>query len=373
LAGSVILLDEAQALPMGMLDPILSALRELCTHYGSTVVLSTATQPAFELIEPFRALPATEIVPKPERYFNALSRVTYEWRVDTQQTWAEVAEWMREEQQVLTIVNTKKDALALLDALNDPKALHLSTLLCGAHRRTVIREIKTRLQMGVPCRVVSTQVVEAGVDIDFPVVMRAFGPLDSIIQAAGRANREGRLPAKGRVIIFDPAEGGSPLGSYHLAKESTRTFLHGGAPDMDDPASINQYFALYYPLDNPDKEGIQTLRKALNYPEVNQRFKLIDDDTVSVVVPYTPNRTEIDQLVEKLHNQWGNRRTILRQLQPYLVSLRSRQAKEYRQKGFIVDILIDENGRLLVGEWTGSYDAMLGLSATDMDADQLII
>lgn len=208
LAGSVIVLDEAQALPMGMLDPILSALHELCTHYGSSVVLSTATQPAFELIDAFRNLPATEIVPQPERFFNALSRVEYDWRVAAQQSWAEVAGWMDDAAQVLTIVNTKKDALALLDALNDPEALHLSTLLCGAHRRAVITEVKRRLNAGEACRLVSTQVVEAGVDIDFPLVLRAFGPLDSIIQAAGRANREGKLAGKGRVIIFDPLEGG---------------------------------------------------------------------------------------------------------------------------------------------------------------------
>ena len=124
-------------------------------------------------------------------------------------SWERVAQEMVAEPQCLAVVNTKKDALALLDALNDPEALHLSTLLCMAHRREVMEEIKVRLATGQPCRVVATQVVEAGVDLDFPVVLRAMGPLDRIVQAAGRCNREGRL-SKGRVIIFQPAEGQVP-------------------------------------------------------------------------------------------------------------------------------------------------------------------
>jgi len=128
-------------------------------------------------------------------------------------SWERVAQEMAAEPQCLTVVNTKKDALALLDALNDPEVLHLSTLLCMAQRREVMEEIKKRLdpERPLPCRVVATQVVEAGVDLDFPVVLRALGPLDRIVQAAGRCNREGRL-SMGRVIIFQPAEVRVPPG-----------------------------------------------------------------------------------------------------------------------------------------------------------------
>lgn len=373
LAGSVIVLDEAQALPVGLLNPILSALRELCAHYGSTVVLSTATQPAFDYLDAFRDLPATEIIPEPARYFTALSRVTYDWRLQAKQSWAEVASWMQAAPQVLAIVNTKKDALALLAALADPQALHLSTLLCGAHRRDVVAEIKRRLTAGEPCRLVATQVVEAGVDIDFPLVLRAFGPLDSIIQAAGRANREGKLPGKGQVVIFDPAEGGAPRGSYQIAKETTRTFLHDGPPDMDDPAAVAHYFRLYYPLDNQDRKEIQKLRKAFDYPEVARAFRMIDDDTVNVVVEYAKELPEIHRLVEQLRNNWGSRRTVLRRLQPYMVALRRRQAQAYQQQGFITPVLVDAEDRLLVGHWLGRYDPVYGLTADDLDADQLIV
>ena len=191
LARSVIVLDEAQALPSHLLSPILCTLRSLTTHYGASVVLSTATQPAFESIADLTDLAGEEIVPSPERFFAELKRVSYEWRIDTPLPWSGVAELMRCEPQALAIVNTKRDAMQLLDALDDRDALHLSTLLCGAHRRRVIDEVARRLRDGRSCRLVSTQVVEAGVDFDFPMVLRALAPLDSIIQAAGRCNREG--------------------------------------------------------------------------------------------------------------------------------------------------------------------------------------
>ena len=169
-------------------------------------MLCTATQPAFQTIKPFADITATDIVPDYADHFRALKRVNYEWRTDPALSWDEVADIMRESPQVLTVVNTKKDALALLETLGDDGALHLSTLLCGRHRSRVIQEVRRRLERGEACRVVSTQVVEAGVDLDFPVVMRAVGPLDSIIQAAGRCNRAGRMHA-GRVVCV-PTQGG---------------------------------------------------------------------------------------------------------------------------------------------------------------------
>ena len=128
-------------------------------------------------------------------------------------SWERVAQEMAAEPQCLTVVNTKKDALAILDALDESEVLHLSTLLCMAHRRKVMEEIKKRLdpERPMPCRVVATQVVEAGVDLDFPVVLRAMGPLDRIVQAAGRCNREGRL-SQGGVVISSPLRGKSPGG-----------------------------------------------------------------------------------------------------------------------------------------------------------------
>ncbi len=369
LARSVIILDEAQALPSHLLTPILDVLRQLVAHYGVTAVLSTATQPAFEAIPPFRELKATEIVPEPARYFRDLARVEFDWRLDRPLPWPEVAEVIRAEQQVLAVVNTKRDALALLGALQDPDALHLSTLLCGAHRRRVIAEVTRRLQEGLPCRLVSTQVIEAGVDLDFPVVVRAFGPLDSVIQAAGRANREGRR-AQGRVVVFEPAEGGLPGGAYRTGTDVARVVLQRRQGDLHDPATPYQYFEeLYKALGSAtDREGIQQLRQAFDYPETARRFRMIDDDTdVVVVTSYgtAEERQRVRTLVERLRSGAPDARELLRRLQPYVVSVRRREAARYRQQGLIDEVMPG------VGEWLGGYDDVTGLAAPD--PEQLVV
>ena len=199
IAESVIVLDEAQMLPVYFLTPILDVLCQLVTYYGVTVVLCTATQPDFESRQGFEGLPdIREIVPEPARYFARLRRVEYQLpRGGETWTWEEVADRVRAEQHILVIVNTRRDAIELIDTLtpddsfeeeDDPTLFHLSTRLCSAHRKAVLEEVRLRLKTGEPCRLIATQVIEAGVDVDFPLVMRALGPLDSIVQAAGRAN-----------------------------------------------------------------------------------------------------------------------------------------------------------------------------------------
>lgn len=367
LADAVVILDEAQALPIGLLTPILDALRELCTHHGTTVVLSTATQPAFEVIAPFAALPAREIVPEPERTFAALRRVRYEWRTDPPLEWAEVAAIIREAPQALAVVNTKNDALALLHALDDSTALHLSTLLCGAHRREVIREVRQRLASDQPCHLVSTQVVEAGVDLDFPLVLRALGPLDGIIQAAGRCNREGRLD-HGRVVVFRPAAGGLPQGAYRTAADVTASLL-GDDLDPDSPALSRAYFARLFRSVDTDAQAILGLRRALDYPEVARRFRMIDDDTESVVVAYgsEAQQAATRMVVERLRRGAPDARLLLRRLQPFVVSVRRRAAERLTRRGLITAILPG------LGEWHGRYDHVTGLVVEDVSPEDLVI
>jgi CRISPR-associated endonuclease/helicase Cas3 len=370
LAESIIILDEAQSLPAQLLDPILDGLRELCTNYGSTVVLSTATQPAFDAIPIFTELDAHEIVPEPEQHFQALKRVAYTWRLDEPSSWEEAASLMRQESQALAILNTKKDALALLDALDDPTALHLSTLLCGAHRARVIEDVTRRLAEGEPCRLVATQVVEAGVDLDFPLVLRALGPLDSIIQAAGRANREGELDV-GRVIVFEPAEGGLPPGTYQRATETTRTQMNTGVLDMNDPTSIHDYFTSLYQLEDTDRKDIQKKRRELDYPEVARRFRMIDDDTVNVVIIEYGTREErqhVRSILAALRAGAPPTRERLRQLQPYTVSLWRGKALEHQKQGFLSTDEVAPD----LWEWLGRYDDVRGLSASDIEADQFV-
>ena len=379
LAKSIIILDEAQALPPTLLEPILDGLRDLSENYGASVVLSTATQPAFQAIKAFKDVTNVDIIPSSEKHFQSLKRVSYEWRINPTLPWDEVAAIMRETPQALAIVNAKKDALALLDALNDETALHLSTLLCGRHRAAVIAEIRRRLEGRKPCRVVSTQVVEAGVDIDFPMVLRAMGPMDSIIQAAGRCNREGKLD-EGRVIVFQPEASTLPSGSYRTATGETVAMLNAGRSDLDDPDVVSEYFRrLYQSVAETSKiaKEVQERREALDYPEVARRFKMIDDDTVSAIVTHkqafeaadAPDEwQQILDAVAALRGGSTDARRLLRQVQPWTVSLYRRQTSENQRAGLLNEIMPG------LYEWRGDYDPVTGIGGvTGIDPDRLIV
>ena len=375
LAKSVIILDEAQALPPTLLEPILDGLRDLSENYGASVVLSTATQPAFQSINLFADVNPYDIVPSPERHFQSLKRVRYEWRTDPPLSWDEVATIMRETPQALAIVNTKKDAMSLVDALKDETALHLSTLLCGRHREAVIAEIHRRLKDREPCRVVSTQVVEAGVNIDFPVVLRA---MDSIIQAAGRCNRNGLLPEKGRAIVFQPEASTLPGGSYRTATGETVAMLNAGRSDLDDLDVVAEYFRRLYQEDMAtDAKQVQKHREALDYPEVARRFKMIDDDTVSAIVSSEAvfraadapeERQKILDAIAALRRGNKDARRLLRQVQPWAVSFYQRQASENQRAGLLDEIMPG------LYEWRGTYNPVTGIGGVSViDPDRLVV
>lgn len=355
LAGSVLILDEAQTLPPHLLAPILDALRELAEHYHVSVVFCTATQPAVTA-EPYSEVfgAAREIVPEPERYFRALSRVTYEISSEAW-NWARVAREMQEAAQCLAVVNTKRDALSLLDALDDPAVLHLSTNLCGAHRRRVLQEVRRRLDNGEPCRLVSTQVVEAGVDLDFPLVLRAIGPLDRIVQAAGRCNREGRLgPGGGRVVVFDPEEPSAlPPGAYKTGTDTARVLFAEGV-DLNEPGTYERYFRRLSQAVDLDRKEIQAARANWDYPRVAEDFQLIDDDSLPMVVPYE-GQAEVSGLLESVRQSRGEARGLFRRLQPYVVNGRRRAVAKYVAQGLA--------GEVVPGlyEWWGRYDELRGV------------
>jgi CRISPR-associated endonuclease/helicase Cas3 len=370
--SSVIVIDEAQTLPPHLLAALLDVLQELVTHYHVSVVFCTATQPAFHVVPGFANLEPREIAPDPPALFRELQRVTYQWpQPGDQATWKEVADQMRTSAQVLTIVNTKRDATALLDALADPEAQHLSTLLCGAHRRVVLADVRTRLAAGQPCRLVATQVVEAGVDLDFPLVLRAFGPLDAIVQAAGRCNREGRRPSPGRVVVFEPADGRLPPGVYQVATGSARTVLAAGAPDVDNPTTFAHFYTLFYGGVDTDARAVQARRTVLDYPETARLGRLIDDDTVPVAVRYRgprgTNRTA-DRLLNRLRATPAQARGILRRLQPYLVAVRRREIDGLASSGLVREVLPD----IGIWEWLGAYDSVRGLGLS-RDPDQVMV
>ena len=370
LANSVIILDEVQALPPGRLAPILDALTQFTRHYHTTVVLSTATQPAFEAVPAFRDLRATEIVSEPVRYFAALERVQYDWRLDVPLSWEQVAALMAEQEQALAIVNTKRDALSLYEAVqtHDPDALHLSAGMCGQHRHETLAEIHDRLAGHRPCHVVATQVVEAGVDLDFPLVLRANGPLDAIIQAAGRCNREGHL-ARGQVIVYEPEGGTLPPGTYRTATNLARVVLGAGDLNPNSPQAADRYFGLLFGTVSTDRDNVQACRERLDFPETARLFKLIDDDTVGVVVRYgsAEQQQQLDDTADRLQHHWGNPRLLLRALQPYMVNLRRQQAERLHQQGLVHEILPG------LGLWLGAYDPRRGLIADDPGPGDLIV
>ena len=363
LVDSVVIIDEAQALPTGLLSPILDVVGQLSRDYGVSVVLSTATQPAFDLVDEFRTVRAREIVADHARHFGLLKRVRYEWRTSGRSGWGEVAGWMRSEDSVLTIVNTKRHAMELLDELDDPDVLHLSTLLCGAHRSDVVDEIRRRLHVGEPCRVVSTQVVEAGVDLDFDTVLRAEAPLDAVIQAAGRCNREGKLEGLGRVVVFKPPDDASPPGVYRSGRDVSRVVQRFPNFDPNDPETVRTYFDLLFGMVvHPDEHSIQGLRERLDYPAVGERFRMITDNTYDVVVDYAGVDTRVvDDIVEMLRARRGPVRGLLRRLQPHVVAVRYGEAQRLQARGWIESITPG------LGRWTGSYDPVRGITQADPD------
>ncbi|MCM8748659.1 CRISPR-associated helicase Cas3' [Thermomicrobiaceae bacterium CFH 74404] len=364
LARSVIILDEVQTLPPELLSPTLDVLRCLVEGYGVTIVLSTATQPTFEESRLLRELDGYEIREIVEGYaehFRLLERVEYRV-LHEPVSWQELADEIRWRHQVMVILNTRRDALAVLDQLDeDEDVFHLSTLLCGAHRRELLQDIEERLKGGEPVRLVSTQVVEAGVDLDFPEVWRAIGPLDRIVQAAGRCNREGKRE-RGQVVIFEPAEGGTPRGPYLIGLEKARFLLREHpAESLNRPDLYRLYYRLLFDAVNPDKQRIQALRSELNYPEVAEKYRLIADDTLPVLVSWGA--------AERRLAEWRAKpsRAAWRRLQPYLISLRRNDLERLRREGWVEPITE------AMYRWCGQYHERRGIVAAVHDPSDLIV
>lgn len=315
LADSVIMFDEVQTLPKELAVATLSALSRLQGRFGATVVLATATQPAFEhLNEPVRKLSpqgwsARNLVQpeKQESMFSAAAtRTQVHWEHKTAITLDDLSRRLGDDpsNQWMCIVNLKRHAQQLIHLLAERKVdglFHLSTSMCVLHRQKVLAEIDERLSspQPLPVRLISTQCVEAGVDIDFPVVYRALAPLDSIAQAAGRCNRHGRRSGPGRVHVFKPADEGRSIypPGYAQASEVTETFVNealkrGVANEalIHDPEQLRRYFRNLYDLSGTGKNCGQVeknLTAAIaqaNFPEVAKLYRLISGDMINILV-----------------------------------------------------------------------------------------
>lgn len=337
-AGSIIVLDEAQSLPTHRLTPILEALRELVARYHVSVVFCTATQPALDDFPSQQS--ALELIDDPAHYFRELQRVDYDLkRLNQPMTPQALGQELQqdENERVLCIVNTKKLAQEIYQALGDaPHHFHLSTNMCPHHRREVLHIIRQRLDAKLPCRVISTQLIEAGVDVDFPRVYRALGPLEAIVQAAGRCNREGKLtddagkPERGVVTVFRPAEHRLPPGDYGVRTEKAEKYLKLDS-NLHAPETFTPYFRELFlqvetdqriTLEGGHKATIAQLQDGMDFETVARKFQMIEDNTVPVIVrQYKPEI--INDLLDTILNArevWQTRGA-WRKLQPFTVQV----------------------------------------------------
>jgi CRISPR-associated endonuclease/helicase Cas3 len=326
IANSIVILDEVQLLPPEFLKPILHALNQLRTHFGVTLLLMTATQPAFhpQPAVRFDGLPNTvEIIPDPDELHKKLKRteIKIPQTLLESREWQEIAEELQEHDTILCIVNSRKDCRTLWEMMPEG-TYHLSALMCGAHRSQRIAAIKERLKDGKPIRVISTQLVEAGVDLDFPVVYRAIAGLDSIAQAAGRCNREGRL-SMGKVVVFSPP-GEPPVGHLRQAAQIGRRMLHEGAADPLTPAQFNKFFEELYWLqgDRLDAKDILSDLQAdgnfqFSFRTAAGKFQIIDDACQAPVLVQYGEGAKFIALLEKR----GPERWLMRKLQRYTINI----------------------------------------------------
>ncbi len=354
LAHSVIILDEAQKIPAEHLRPVLSVLKGLVRHFGVTVLFCTATQPVLTgQIGTFETRmegisDCTEIIKDPERLYKDLKRVeysVYKDDINARSSWTEIAEELKKVPQVLCVVNKRKDCRELVKLMPEG-TIELSGFMCGEEISSIITRIKRLLKDGKPVRVVSTQLVESGVDIDFPEVWRAVAQLDSIVQAAGRANREGRLkddagnPRLGKVVVFRPES--EPFGEIKIGAQITSGMARTAAYFNSLSAeSFNLYFKKFYnnhdTLDKCDYDGLLVNEAScarMKFRSFAEKFKIVDTSgQKTIFVQYGDGKKLISQLREE---KIGRKlRRLLSKLQRFSVNIPDNLFNDILQKGGI--------------------------------------
>jgi CRISPR-associated endonuclease/helicase Cas3 len=336
IARSIIVLDEAQTLPAGFLTPIMEIMRELVATYGCSIVLSTATQPA---LNQRPALPGglervREIVRDPAALADRLRRVSVEWPSSAVApvSWDDLAAEVRTLPQALVVVHRREDAAVLCRMLPEADRFHLSALMCAKHRTRVLADVRRALTQGECCRLVSTQLIEAGVDVDFPVVFRALAGLDSLAQAAGRCNREGRATT-GRFVVF-LAPTPPPVGALRQGFGVTQAMLKAEAAESPlnllAPDTFLEYFRRLYFHQDLDVHQVQVERAELNFETVDRKVRLIADASRPVVVPFGDSPALVGRLWAE-----GPSAGLLRRLQPYTVAVYSTQLDELVRVGAV--------------------------------------
>jgi len=350
LIDSVVILDEAQLLPPKWLEPCVDGINLLARHYGVTFVFATATQPELPKLDKPR-----EIISNPDALYEKLRRtaIVFPHDLNDRCDWDDIAAQLQRHDQVLCVVNTRRDCYELHKRM-PPDTIHLSALMCGQHRSEVIRKVKDSLKHGLPTRVISTQLVEAGVDIDFPAVYRALAGLDAIAQAGGRCNREGRLNDRGllgQVHVFIPPQN-APRGLQLKGENTTRELM--ALPDFNPqhPMEFTRYFQLFYSRLNDTGERFMELLRIdvphIHFRTAGNKFRLIDDlEQQTVFVHYGNSGPWMDEL-----RRIGPKRQTMRKLQRYTVNLSRRDFEKAKADGLVEEI------------WTGLYCWIGGYNET---------
>ncbi len=385
IVGSVIILDEAQLVPVEFLAPILETMQLLVEHYRVSFIISTATQPAFkERVtngQKFKGLKFIKEIMGGEEEVNLLykslirNHVEFPGDLLAVSSWEEISEELRSYEQVLCIVSDRKSCRDL-HKLMPGGTYHLSALMCGQHRSEIIKEIKKKLKDREYVRVISTQLVEAGVDLDFPVVYRALAGLDSIAQAAGRCNREGKLVNPGKVIVFIPPRK-APMGILRKAADTTRSIVLGSDEDPLNYGMFDKYFEeLYWKANSLDEKEIialldpwkNDLREcSIYFRTVSGKFKIIDDTLQKTIfVRYHEGEKLIDLLKARGPDRW-----LMRKLQRYTVNIYNNDFNELKRRGAIEEVYPQIFA--LSSELDYSKDIGLLVDETSYDPENFII
>ena len=374
IAGSVIILDEAQMLPLNLLLPIMQAIKELAQNYRSSVVMCTATQPAVQTENGFYCgfENVREIAPKTTALFDKLRRTTVQ-HIGTQ-TDADLLAQLAEHPQMLVIVNNRRHARSLYDqAKHLDGTFHLTTLMCAKHRSQKLDEIRGRLKNGEPCRVIATSLIEAGVDVDFPLVMRAEAGLDSVAQAAGRCNREGKRPSENSFVwIFAPEEQWKAPPELAAQTAVMRLTADGFSDDLLSTQAVTAYFAELYQLKGSELDNKKILKmhndtgQSLDFPfqTIADKFRMIESHMQPLIIPFDG---EAENLISSLHHA-DHIGGLLRKLQPYIVQIPEKALATLYKAGRIEPINEKNFGKqfyTLIG--LDLYDEVAGLSWEDTE------
>lgn len=375
IANSVVILDEAQTLPTDFLQPIVDAMKAYVEMFGISMLFTTASQPVLSgqirgtnPKETFEGLKhVEEIIPAEFALHEKLRRVNL--IIDHHgSTYDEIAARIAGYNRVLCVVNTRRDAKELYDRLPaDGVKLHLSRMMCPAHVHETINKIKDLLKDNAQpiVRVIATQLVEAGVDMDFPVVFRQEAGLDSILQAAGRCNREGKI-TMGQTFVFSLSkEGRNPFGTMALANQA-RLNLRTDS-DWFAPCTMREYFLQYYSRETFDKKDIKYYLYKCNelcFEKASQEFRLINDNSVNVIVNWENSLT----LVEKL-KETGCNYSLMKELAKFTVCVHESEIKTLNKYGSIDEVL---EGIYILPD-RAQYDVNTGLSLENHWMEEILM